>query len=92
MGMEDREVLEAEIEAVLLAQWDPLGKRGSDEPFDGYKGYAHEIFNLLARGASDVQIARRLHLAEAAELGHPELIERDLSTVLRALRLIERKI
>ena len=90
--MEDRVALEAEIEAVLLDLWDPLGKRESAEPFDGYKGYAHEVFNMLARGSSDVQIARRLHEAEAAELNHPELIERDLRAVLRPLRAIEKRI
>jgi hypothetical protein len=92
MSMEDRELLETEIETVLLEQWDPLGKGGESPRFTGYREYAHEIFNLLARGASDVQITRRLHMAEATELNHPELVERDISTVVRALRKIESKI
>jgi hypothetical protein len=92
MAMEDREALEAEIETVLLEQWDPLGKGKDPERFTGYREYAHEIFNLLARGGSDVQITRRLHMAEATELNHPELVERDISSVVRALRKIESKI
>jgi hypothetical protein len=47
---------------------------------------------LLARGASDSQVGRRLHQAESDELQHPELATRDLSTLLRALRAIEKRI
>lgn len=92
MSVEDREAIEAEIEAVLLEQWDPLGKRTDTTRYGGYKDYAHEVYNLLARGASDTQIARRLHEAEAKELDHPELIERDLSAMMRVLRKIESRI
>jgi hypothetical protein len=92
MSVEDREVLEAEIETALLEQWDPLGKRSDTSRYGGYREYAHEVYNLLARGASDTQVARRLHEAEAAELGHPELRERDLSDLMRVLRKIESKI
>lgn len=92
MSAENREALETEIETVLLEQWDPLGKRQDPVRFDGYREYAHEVYNLLARGASDTQVARRLHEAEAAELNHPELIERDLSPLMRVLRGIERRI
>ena len=92
MSVEDREALESEIETVLLEQWDPLGKRNDPTRYGGYREYAHEVYNLLARGASDTQVARRLHEAEAAELGHPELIERDLGAMMRVLRAIERRI
>ena len=92
MGSENREALELEIENVLREQWDPLGRRNDLELYRGYREYAHEIYNLLARGGSDVQVARRLHEAEAVELNLPDLIERDLSTVVRALRQIERRI
>lgn len=91
MASEKQVAIEAEIEAALLEQWDPLGKRG--EPgYDGYKAYAHDLYNLLARGGSDVQVTRRLHEAEAVELGHPELVERDISGLVRILRGIERRI
>lgn len=57
-----------------------------------YQPYAHEIYNVLARGASDVQIARDLHLAEDSELGHPELTSRDLAPLVTQLRTIERQL
>lgn len=91
MSMENRPAVEAEIAQLLLDQWDPLGNRELAEPRTGYPEYAHEVYNLLARGASDTQIGRRLHQAETAELNHPELATRDLSTLLRALRAIERR-
>ncbi len=91
MSAENRAEIEAEIGQLLLEQWDPSGVRdGADAA--PYSSYAHEIYGLLARGASDSQVGRRLHQAEADELHHPELAQRDLSTLLRALRAIEKRI
>ena len=56
-----------------------------------YHPYAQELYNLLARGASDVQVARYLHRAEGEELGHPELASRDLTALVTRLRTIERQ-
>jgi hypothetical protein len=92
MSAEDRPAIEAEIGQLLLEQWDPSGQRAQPEPAAGYAGYAHEVYNLLARGASDTQIGRRLHQAETDELQHPELATRDLTPLLRALRKIEKRI
>jgi hypothetical protein len=92
MAAEDRVALEAEIGQLLLEQWDPSDMRAQPEPRAGYGSYAHEVYNLLARGASDTQIGRRLHQAEADELHHPELCTRDLTPLLRALRKIEKRI
>jgi hypothetical protein len=88
MSAQGREVVEAEIGRILLEQWDPLGTRAGPAP-GAYAPYAHEVYNLLARGASDVQIARRLHQAERDELQHPELVDRDLTPVVRAIRALE---
>ena len=88
MSAHERDAVEAEIGRILLEQWDPLGMRAGPAP-GGYAPYAHEVYNLLARGASDVQIARRLHQAERDELHHPELADRDLTPVVRALRALE---
>ena len=90
MPAQSRDAVEAEIGRILLEQWDPLGMRGDSVPRGAYGQYAHEVYSLLARGASDVQIARRLHLAERDELQHPELVERDLTPVVRALRALEK--
>ena len=56
-----------------------------------YHPFAHELYNLLARGASHAQIARYLHRAEDSELGHPELASRDLAPLVTQLRTIERQ-
>ncbi|HKG91830.1 MAG TPA: hypothetical protein VKA84_08070 [Gemmatimonadaceae bacterium] len=90
MPTQSRDAVEAEIGRILFEQWDPLGMCGKTEPRGAYGLYAHEVYSLLARGASDVQIARRLHLAERDELNHPELLERDLTPVVRALRALEK--
>jgi len=76
---------------VLLDQLDPLSARDLPEPHARYPEYAHEVYNLLARGASDTQIGRRLHQAESGELNHPELATRDLTALLRSLRAIRKE-
>ena len=85
----DRPAAEERIEHALLEQWDPLGVASAPGEHPEYHQYAHELYNLLARGASDVQIARYLHGAEGGELGHPELASRDLAPLLAQLRTIE---
>lgn len=92
MSTENQSAIEAEIGQLLQDQWDPLGTRSALEPHPGYPEYAHEVYNLLARGASDTQIGRRLHKAESDELHHPELATRDLTPLLRALRAVEKRI
>lgn len=89
MSGQPRENVEAEIGRILVEQWDPLGVRAKPAPHEEYAPYAHEMYSLLARGASDVQIARRLHQAERDELRHPELVTRDLTPLVRALRALE---
>jgi hypothetical protein len=89
MAGQPRENVEAEISRILVEQWDPLGVRAKPAPHAEYAPYAHEMYSLLARGASDVQIARRLHQAERDELRHPELVTRDLAPLVRALRALE---
>jgi hypothetical protein len=85
----DRPTAEARIESALLEQWDPLGVKNAPGVHTEYQTYAHELYNLLARGASDVQIVRFLHRAEDGELGHPELASRDLALLISQLRTIE---
>ena len=91
MSSLDRPAAEERIERALLEQWDPLGVANEPGAHPEYQPYAHEVYNLLARGASDVQIARYLHRAEDGELGHPELASRDLSPLVTRLRTIERQ-
>ena len=91
MSSLDRPAAEERIEHALLEQWDPLGVASAPGEHPEYHSYAHEVYNLLARGASDLQIARYLHRAEDGELGHPELASRDLSPLVTRLRTIERQ-
>lgn len=80
---------EAAIERLLLERWDPLDLRTTPGPHAQYARYAHEVFSLLARGGSDVQIARFLHRAERDDLGRPDLADRDLSPLVRDIRGLE---
>ena len=89
MSSHERPAAEERIERALLEQWDPLGIASAPGEHPEYQPYAHEVYNLLARGASDVQIARFLHRAEDTELGHPELASRDLGSLITRLRTIE---
>jgi hypothetical protein len=91
MSSLDRPEAEERIERALLEQWDPLGVASAPGEHPEYQAYAHEVYNLLARGASDVQVARFLHRAEDGELGHPELVSRDLAPLVDRLRTIERQ-
>jgi hypothetical protein len=91
MSTLDRPAAEARIEHALLEQWDPLGVASGPGEHPEYQPYAHELYNLLARGASDTQIVRFLHGAEVGVLGHPELASRDLAPLMAELRTIERQ-
>ena len=91
MATLDRQAAEQEIDRALLAHWDPLGIAGTPGEHAEYRAHAHEVYNLLARGGSDVQVARLLHRAEESEFGHPELAERDLTALVAVLRRIERQ-
>jgi hypothetical protein len=92
MSGEDRGTIEAEIARILLDQWDPLGVRGQPDALERYASYAQHAYALLVRGASDVQIARRLHMAERDELQHPELVDHDLTALVRSLRALESRL
>jgi len=85
-----REHIEQSIGQLLLDQWDPLGVHDQADRKDEYTPYAHELYTLLARGASDVQLTRHLHRIELDELHRPELTTRDLTPLIRTLRSMER--
>lgn len=88
--MAEKESAEVVIERVLLQQWDPLGVHEQPGPHPEYAPYAHDLFSLLMRGASDVQVERRLREIERDDLRRPELADRDLSAVVAALRAVEK--
>jgi hypothetical protein len=85
-----REEVERDIARALLDQWDPLGLRDDPGPHAEYDSFAHEVYSLLARGASDTQVGRFLHGLERDQLGHPELTSVALTPLLTTLRGLER--
>ena len=83
---------EAAIGEVLLQQWDPLAVHDMPGVHAEYLTHAHEIYDMLARGGSDVQIERYLRHIERDDMHHPEGSTRNLRAVLDALRKIERTV
>lgn len=81
---------EGDIERVLLQQWDPLGVHEQPGPHPEYAPYAHDLFGLLMRGGSDLQVERRLREIARDALHRPDVAEQDLSAVVAALRAVER--
>jgi hypothetical protein len=76
------------IRRVLLEEWDPIGVRDEPDAQDEYDGYALALYGLLARGATDDDLAE--YLAEVAmfwmELGNST--RESLAEVVRALRQV----
>jgi hypothetical protein len=87
-----REAVEGTITGILFREWDPMGVRDAPNHETEYAKYAHDVYGLLMRGASDVQVGRHLHRIEREEMLHPEADGRDLSAVLHTLRKLERSI
>lgn len=85
-----REAAEAEIGRVLQTHWQrTVDGAMSSPPVDAF---AHDVYNLLVRGASDVQVERHLRHIERDDLHRPDLGSQDLSGVVHELRTIERSI
>lgn len=89
MAALERAAAEAAIGRVLLDHWH-LPTPDDAEPLAPYGAFAHDLYNLLVRGASDVQVERHLRHIEADDLHRPELGSEDLGPVVRALRSVER--
>ena len=87
-----REEAEGRIGAVLLAEWDPMDIRAQPGHANDYQQYAHDIYGLLIRGGSDVQLGRHLHEIEREQMHHPDADARDLTAVLKTLRALEKTI
>jgi hypothetical protein len=67
-----------------------VGIAGNACPHPEYDRFAHEVYSLLARGASDTQVERFLHQLERDHLGHPELSTVPLTALMTTLRALER--
>ena len=84
-----REAAEAAIGRVLQDHWRGTGDASSAPQVESF---AHDVYNLLVRGASDVQVERHLRGIERDDLHKPELATQTLESVLKSLRSIERSI
>ena len=87
MASLERGAAEAAIGQVLQDHW----REAASSP-PALQAFAHDVYNLLVRGASDVQVERHLRAIERDDLHQPELGAQDLQPVLRSLRTIERSI
>ena len=85
-----REAAEEAIGRLLLEQWDPQGARFTPGTHPQYAQLAHEVYSLLLRGGSDVQVERLLRRVAHEELHQPEPAAGELDAVVHALRAIER--
>jgi hypothetical protein len=87
-----REDVEGTITQILFNEWDPLDVHEQPGHASEYARFAPDVYGLLMRGASDVQVGRLLHKIEREDMQHAEADTRDLTKVLRALRVLERTI
>jgi len=77
-----------QIRQVLLEEWDPIGIR--DEPLarDEYDSYLGHIHDLLARDASEHQIAKHLNQIETVSMGCSKRPIEKLLSVAHSLKRI----
>ncbi len=77
-----------QMRRVLLEEWDPIGIR--DEPLaqDEYDSYLRHIYDLLARDASDLQIAHHLNQLETVSMGCRKRPIEKLLSVAQSLKKI----
>jgi hypothetical protein len=59
----------AEIERMLLREWDPIGVRDAPGAADEYDGYAFRLFIMLKSRASEDDVARYLDWAQSENMG-----------------------
>ena len=90
MAQLTREAAENEIGRILLDQWDPAGERFTPGTHPQWAQLAHEIYGLLLRGGSDVQVERLLRRVAHEELHRPDPPPGELDAVVHALRAVER--
>ena len=54
---------------VLLEQWDPIGVENEPLAQDEYDSYLGGLYDLMAAGVSDLDIAQHLHDIETERMG-----------------------
>jgi hypothetical protein len=77
-----------EIDRVLWEIWDPIGVRGMGGPSDEYQAYVNGVYELLASGASDNQLAEHLLSIVADRMGLSGATIEAMHPTVEALRAI----
>lgn len=75
-----------QIADVLWTVWDPIGVRELGGPHDEYDGYVNGVYELLASGASDQNIAEHLHHIVSDRMGLTGASVSDMWPTVAALR------
>ena len=86
---EDRtwKAAERAVAEVLMRDWDPIGVSDVPEAQDEYDSYVPEFVALLARNASEEEIAHALYRIETVAMGMDRRSDRrGLQSVARKLR------
>lgn len=76
----------AEIERILLLDWDPIGVGDAPGAQDEYDGYALQIYIMLKSGASEADVARYLDWAQSEHMDLPLNSDRNRSIASRIMR------
>jgi hypothetical protein len=74
------------IRRVLLEEWDPIGVRDEPDAQEAYDGYTLALYGLLARGATDDDLAQYLAEVAMVWLGLGASTGDSLHAVIGALR------
>ena len=77
-----------QIRRVLLEEWDPIGVLDEPMAHDEYDSYLRHIYDLLARDASDLQIANHLNQPETVSMGISKRSLEKLLSVANSLKAI----
>lgn len=76
---------ERTVSEVLMREWDPIGVSDVPEAQDEYDSYVPEFVALLARNATEEEIAKALHRIETVAMGMN-------GAPIDALQLVARKL
>ena len=68
MNKQTRQQVTADIRRVLWEVWDPISVNDDPRASAEYDGYANSLYTLLAGGASDAELSRRLHQHETVDM------------------------
>jgi hypothetical protein len=58
-----------ELEALLMAEWDPIGVAGVPEAYDEYRDYVEPLAGILTAGGGIVEVAEYLAGVQRGMMG-----------------------